>query len=199
MRTDDFPHPVSDPEAAGLPDTADDDSSARDDVDSGRVADGPDPAALPLDRDDRPLALDHYGTTPEEALAGEPLDLKLDREIPDPALAVPDVGRPDARSAADTGETFDADAVATGVDALEPDTVLDEAPVEPNLGSPVSMYDTGIGGAGIGGTGGRVGRLVEPDEGTGPDVDKDAIAYDAGAAGGGASAEEAALHEIAER
>ena len=44
MRTDDFPNPVSDPEAAGLPATADDDSTAWDDVDTGREADGPDPA-----------------------------------------------------------------------------------------------------------------------------------------------------------
>jgi hypothetical protein len=28
MRTDNFPNPVSDPETAGLPDTADDDSTA---------------------------------------------------------------------------------------------------------------------------------------------------------------------------
>jgi len=31
MPSDAFPHPVSDPEAAGLPDTADDDSTAGDD------------------------------------------------------------------------------------------------------------------------------------------------------------------------
>ena len=47
MREDEFPHPVSDPEAEGLPGTADDDSSAWDDVDSGRIADGPDPGLLP--------------------------------------------------------------------------------------------------------------------------------------------------------
>jgi hypothetical protein len=192
MRTDDFPHPVSDPEAAGLPGVADDDSSGRDDVDSGRIADGPDPGALPLDRDDRPLAVDHYGTTPEEARAGEPLDLKLDREVPDPALEVPG-----DRLAPATAETFDADAVDTGLDAVDDDTVLDEAPVQPSRDSPVSMYDTGIGGGGDGG--GTVGRLVEPDEGMGPDLEKDAIAFDAGAAGGGPSAEEAALHEIPER
>ncbi|WP_426502180.1 DUF5709 domain-containing protein [Dactylosporangium sp. McL0621] len=191
MRTDDYPNPVSDPEAAGLPDTADDDSTARDDAESGRIADGPDPAALPLDREDRPLAVDHFGTTPEEALAGEPLDLKLDREVPDPAL---EVGAPDVRPAPDNGEEFDPDALATEIDAIERETVIDDTPVEPNLGSPVSMYDTGIGGGS-----GTVGRLVEPDEGTGPDVEKDAIAYDAGPAGGGASAEEAALHEIPER
>ncbi|MFI5914442.1 DUF5709 domain-containing protein [Dactylosporangium sp. NPDC051541] len=193
MRTDDYPNPVSDPEAAGLPGTADDDSSARDDDESGRIADGPDPGALPLDRDDRPLAVDHFGTTPEEAREGEPLDLKLEREVPDPALEELGADRPDARPVTGTEETFDPDALATEVDALEQGTVIDEAPVEPNLDSPVSMYDTGIGGGD-----GKVGRLVEPDEGLGPDEEKDAIAYDAGSAGGGASAEEAALHEVPE-
>ena len=43
---DDFPRPVSDPAAEGLPETADDDSTAYDDVESSRIADGPDPAKL---------------------------------------------------------------------------------------------------------------------------------------------------------
>jgi hypothetical protein len=103
--------------------------------------------------------------------------------------------RPDARPA--TAESFDADALDTDLDAVDDDTVLDQAPVQPNANSPVSMYDTGIGGGGAGG--GTVGRLVEPDEGIGPDEEQDAIAFDAGAAGGGPTAEEAALHEIPER
>lgn len=189
MRTDNFPHPVSDTESVGLPGTADDDSTAWDDVDSGRVADGPDPAALPLDRDDHPLALDHFGTTAEEARDGESLDLKLDREVPDPALDADD--RPDTTASPIAAESFDPDAVAEDLDAVDRDTALDEAPVEPNLDSPVSMYDTGVGGRD-----GTVGRIVEPDQGVGEDTEKDAIAYDAGAAGGGPSAEELALHEI---
>jgi hypothetical protein len=44
MSDDTFPHPISDPEAEGLPGVADDDSSAGDDVATGRIADGPDPA-----------------------------------------------------------------------------------------------------------------------------------------------------------
>jgi hypothetical protein len=40
-----------------------------------------------------------------------------------------------------------------------------------------------------------VGRLVEPDEGLGADTEPDSVAYDAGAAGGGPSAEELAVHE----
>lgn len=42
----------------------------------------------------------------------------------------------------------------------------------------------------------RTGRLVAPDEGVGDDVDKDMIATDVGIDGAGASAEEAAMHEV---
>lgn len=42
----------------------------------------------------------------------------------------------------------------------------------------------------------RAGRLVAPDEGFGEDEEKDEVAEDVGIAGGGASAEEAAVHVI---
>lgn len=42
----------------------------------------------------------------------------------------------------------------------------------------------------------RAGRLVEPDEGAHPDDEKDVVAFDVGIDGGGASAEEAAVHVI---
>ena len=44
----------------------------------------------------------------------------------------------------------------------------------------------------------RAGRLVAPDEGDRPDVEKDEIATDVGIDGGAASAEEAAMHVIGE-
>jgi hypothetical protein len=44
----------------------------------------------------------------------------------------------------------------------------------------------------------RVGRLVAPDEGAHADEEKDEVAMDAGSAGGGASAEELAMHAIPE-
>lgn len=44
----------------------------------------------------------------------------------------------------------------------------------------------------------RSGRLVAPDEGSHPDSEGDAVAYDAGVDGAGASAEEAAVHETDE-
>jgi hypothetical protein len=44
----------------------------------------------------------------------------------------------------------------------------------------------------------RAGRLVAPDAGVGPDLEKDEVAYDAGKAGSAATAEEAAVHVIDE-
>jgi hypothetical protein len=192
MRDDNFPDPVSDPEAEGLPDTADDDSTAYDDVQSGREADGPNPAQLPSDV---PLAVDRFGTTPEEQRLGEPLDLKLARETPEPEPILGETPRTDE---IDRPEAFDPDALTEEVDRVDPDTgpLGDGSYVEPDLDSPVSMYDRPGLETGAGDT---VGRLVEPDQGFGEDTEKDAIAYDAGASGGGASAEELAMHEVPER
>jgi hypothetical protein len=44
----------------------------------------------------------------------------------------------------------------------------------------------------------RSGRLVAPDEGSQPDREGEAVAFDAGVDGGGAAAEEAAMHETDE-
>lgn len=191
MREDNFPHPVSDPEADGLPGTADDDSTAWDDVESPRISDGPDPGMLPADE---ALAVDRYGTTPEEARIGESLDRKMAREEPDPALAEP-TERPDTTPSPISAESFDAEPVNEENDLVDRDTSLDASGViDPRPDSPVSMYDTGIGGGD-----GPVGRLVEPDEGVHEDTEADMVAFDAGAAGGGPSAEELAMHEVPER
>ena len=69
----------------------------------------------------------------------------------------------------------------------------DDTPVDPHLGSPVSMYDRAEPGLP---PDTRVGRLVAPDEGAHPVEEKDEVAFDAGAAGGGASAEELAVHAV---
>ena len=42
----------------------------------------------------------------------------------------------------------------------------------------------------------RAGRLVDPNEGIGPDVDKDLVGTDVGIDGAAASAEEAAMHIV---
>ena len=44
----------------------------------------------------------------------------------------------------------------------------------------------------------RAGRLVDPNEGIGPDVDQDLVGEDVGIDGGAASAEEAAVHIVPE-
>jgi hypothetical protein len=167
---DTYPKPVSDPAAEGLPDYADDDSTAYDDVRSPREADGPDPAPLAPDRDSGPMAVDEFGTTAEEQRAGEPLEQRLAREVADVA--------PDAPA---------------DLPPAEDDALPDEEPVDPNLGSPVSMYDRpepGVPDLE------PVGRLVQPDEGAHQDVEGTEIAVDEGAAGGGASAEELAMHRV---
>jgi hypothetical protein len=43
-----------------------------------------------------------------------------------------------------------------------------------------------------------IGRLVDPDDGDFGDTEAQALAWDAGSAGGGASAEELAIHEVTE-
>lgn len=183
MREDNYPNPVSDPQAEGLPETADDDSTARDGVDTGRQADGPDPAALPADR---PTGVDLFGVTPEEARLGESLEYKLARETAE-AAAEPDP----AGSQGDDVELVDAE-----LDAPEPAEVLPDEPALAPDRSPVSLYDRPDTAPA---TGAPVGRLVEPDEGAHTDDEKDAIARDEGSAGGGASAEELAMHEVTER
>jgi hypothetical protein len=189
--SDEFPHPLSDPEALGIPAVADDDSSAKDEVDTVREADGPAPAALPLDRDDRPEGIDHFGNTAEEQREGESLDDKLTRERADPAMRDPGARR-DATPSPIDAEAFDPDPLTEDTDQVDGETPLDATgPVDPRPESPVSLYDTGAGE-------GAVGRLVEPDEGVRADTEESSIARDAGPAGGAPTAEEAAIHEVEE-
>ncbi|MFI7512174.1 DUF5709 domain-containing protein [Micromonospora echinofusca] len=183
MRDDEYPTPVSDPEAEGLPDTADDDSTANDDVLTGREADGPEPAQLPGDR--TPVAVDRFGTTAEEQLDGESLDYKLDRELYERPADDPLAGPVDPDIAAEADSEEAAAQAQLDADVLDPGPTSD-----PN--SPVSLYDHGQLGSVADA---EVGRLVEPDEGTHTDQETDSVAYDAGSAGGGASAEELAIHE----
>jgi hypothetical protein len=179
-----FPKPVSDPAADGLPDTVDQDSKASDEVFSVRIADGPEPVALPPDRDDGPLALDEFTTGAGSGAAT--LDRRLRREMPDygPEGLPLD---PDARLA----EEADPDALEQVPDdsmSLVQDTV-----VEARLGSAISVFDRAVTGVP---SLAKVGRLVQPDEGGLSDVESDEVAYDAGASGGGPSAEEGAIHLV---
>jgi hypothetical protein len=176
MRDNDYPAEVSDPEASGLPDTADDDSTAYDEVNSPRWADGADPAAL---AGVGPGGSNRFGDTAEEQRQGETLDQRLRQEEPDFG-AEPRSGAGDREETVGTSEqrNFDRD-------------VWEQSPSS-DPDSPISLYDDGQLDED---SPGRVGRLVAPDEGSGWDEEPDSVAYDAGAAGGGASAEELAMHE----
>jgi len=178
MRDDDYPVEVTDPEASGLPDTADDDSSAYDEVDSPRWSDGPDPAAL---AGVGPGGSNRFGDTAEEASEGESLDYHLRQEEPDVGAEDPIPPRRDPYD-----ETIgDSEQERFDADVWGPSPTSDPA-------SQVSLYDDGQ----LDDDSPRsVGRLVAPDEGAGVDDEADSVGYDAGAAGGGPSAEEAAMHE----
>ena len=178
MRDNDYPTEVTDPEASGLPDTADDDSNAYDEVDTGRWADGADPAALP---GVGPGGSNRFGETAEEARAGESLDYRLRQEEPDFGAEDP---LPPARDPID--ETVD----SSEQRKFDSDVWGESPTSDPD--SAVSLYDDGQLDEG---NPESVGRLVEPDEGYGFDAEPDSVAYDAGSSGGGASAEELAIHE----
>ena len=178
MRDNDYPTEVSDPEASGLPETADDDSNAYDSVESTRWADGPDPAALP---GVGPGGANRFGDTAEEAREGESLDYRLSQEEPDVGAEDP---LPPARDPID--ETID----SSEQRRLDADVWGASPTSDPK--SAISLYDDGQLDEEDPET---VGRLVAPDEGSGYDDEADSVAYDAGAAGGGASAEELAMHE----
>jgi hypothetical protein len=178
MRDDDYPTEVSDPEASGLPGTADDDSNAYDSVESGRWADGADPAAL---AGTGPGGSNRFGDTAEEASEGESLDYRLSQEEPDFGAEdpLPPLGDP-------IDETVDSsDQRQFDADVWGPSPTSDPK-------SQISLYDDGQLDEVSPGT---VGRLVAPDEGSGVDDEADSVAYDAGAAGGGASPEELAMHQ----
>jgi len=177
MRDNDYPTEVTDPEASGLPDTADDDSTAYDEVESPRWADGPDPEAL---AGVGPGGSNRFGDTAEEAREGESLDYRLSQEEPDTGWEDP---LPPERDPYD--ETVDSPEQRR----LDADVWGQSPTSDPN--SAISLYDDGQLDDDDPET---VGRLVAPDEGLGDDDEPDSVAYDAGAAGGGASAEELAMH-----
>jgi hypothetical protein len=151
-----------------------------------------DPAASVYDTswvpDDRPRHRTDYGNTLSEMRDGESLDQHLAEEEPDVLereLGDPvDQVDPPRGELIDTDETMDGQA-ATAADLEDPEV---DALVEDEGG------ETEVPAAEFEEEQPRAGRLVEPDEGLESDTEKDMIAYDAGIAGAGASAEEAAVH-----
>ena len=108
-----------------------------------------------------------WGTTAWEQSQDETIEQRILQEVPDPDSAY---GAPDNES---------------GLDRVDMETVGGDDP------DAIRAEDDFLGD-----TGGRSGRLVAPDEGAHQDVDKDSIAQDVGISGGGASAEEAAMHIV---
>lgn len=107
--TNDTPQPPREPEAEGIPDYADDTSTAYDRADRPDLDDSP--PALPADR---PLGVDEHGVTAAEQRQGESLAEHLARE------------EPDVGAEARTGDIVPADLAArnpeTGYGTLEPGT-----------------------------------------------------------------------------
>jgi Family of unknown function (DUF5709) len=143
--------------------------------DSTDTLDGP-PGDDPLDRGvvppERWSAGIRYGTTEEEQAEGESLDQLLAEEEPDDTEEdLEDALELDDEEPEDA-EDFDEDDDAgdEDVDGL----LLDDGP-DP-----------------------RAGRLVAEDEGAHPDEEEDLVARDVGIDGGGATAEEAAMHVVEE-
>jgi len=116
---------------------------------------------------EKPRALDAFGTTLAEEKQGETLDQRLAQEEPDPAMEVDPVD--------------DVPGVRVGEASAGADLDID---------SSIDFVDDGeVGDA-------RAGRLVDPDQGAGTDLEKDMIGTDVGIDGAAASAEEAAMHIV---
>jgi hypothetical protein len=128
------------------------------------------PGDDPLDRGvvppERWSAGMRFGSTADEQSAGESLDQLLAEEEPDPSLDIGD----DLDGEDEDEENSDEydDEAEQDIDGL----LLDDGP-DP-----------------------RAGRLIAEDEGAHPDDEADLVARDAGIDGGGATAEEAAIHVV---
>jgi len=193
-----------DPWAAsdGLPEVADDDSYA---VGVREVARDPnEPSALPPDREDGPMALDEYGTTSFERTAGEPLEARLSRELPEVDAGERRGGRiGDLRAEGDRARGDERDEQSDPI--LLADTVegnaedwFDERPIDPQVDSAISLYDRPVSGLSD-----RVdvGALTRPGEGY-SSFETNEIANEvdgtlgSGGSLGGLGGEELAMHEM---
>jgi Family of unknown function (DUF5709) len=149
-----------------------DDFEVEDSTDTLSGAPGDDPLDRGVVPPERWSAGVRYGTTAGEQESGESLDQLLAEEEPDDTLdALEDEDDEDDELAEDDElDDDDEDAGDEDVDGL----LLDDGP-DP-----------------------RAGRLVAEDEGAHPDEEEDLVASDVGIDGGGATAEEAAVHVVEE-
>jgi hypothetical protein len=140
--------------------------------------------------DDRPSHRTDYGNTLTEMRDGESLDQHLAEEEPD--VLERELGDPvdqilgPRATEDDPNYEEDPDArLATEAEEDDPEVMASLAEEAGDTDVPAPEFEEQQP---------RAGRLVEPDEGLESDTEKDMIAYDAGVAGAGASAEEAAVH-----
>jgi hypothetical protein len=171
-------------EAVYEPNPGDGDNDGAVDIDTAFGEDGVDQL---IDQSYSPpegyRASEHFGTTVEEQQEGESFEQRLAQEEPDPSASlILDEGAPSERAGEDTP-------VPDGIDAGGTDPLAYETPDDEAWDG--VLDDGEVGDA-------RAGRLVDPDEGLGEDVDKDLIGEDVGIDAGTASAEEAAMHIVGE-
>jgi hypothetical protein len=148
------------------------DYQVQDSTDSLIGAPGDDPLDRGVVPPERWSAGVRFGDTANEQSEGESLDQLLSEEEPDPALDLDEDDDDDEDEDEDDEDEDDEDDDAgdEDVDGL----LLDDGP-DP-----------------------RAGRLVAEDEGAHPDEEEDLVATDVGIDGGGATAEEAAVHVVEE-
>ena len=146
------------------------DYQVQDSTDTLSGAPGDDPLDRGVVPPERWPAGVRFGDTATEQSEGESLDQLLAEEEPDPALDFEDEDDDDEDEDDDDEDEDDDDAGDEDVDGL----LLDDGP-DP-----------------------RAGRLVAEDEGAHPDEEEDLVATDVGIDGGGATAEEAAMHVVEE-
>lgn len=176
------PDPRSRFEDEGIPDLQDGTPGQQRAVD-------PQEAPLPADH---PVAVDDYGTTVDEEVQGEPLDSRLDREVPEEQAKF-GAGEPDrtgSDQAAEAGPGDDSVTADSGLGVgsdLNTDYQPDEGtspewPAQPEEPSG-QVWDESR----------PAGRLVAPDEGTHADREQDEVAQETGPDRGGYTAEESAM------
>ena len=146
------------------------DFQVQDSTDTLSGAPGDDPLDRGVVPPERWSAGIRYGTTAEEQSEGESLDQLLAEEEPDDTLDELEDEEDEDDDEDDEDFDEDDDAGDEDVDGL----LLDDGP-DP-----------------------RAGRLVAEDEGAHPNEEEDLVARDVGIDGGGATAEEAAVHVVEE-
>ena len=122
----------------------------------------------------------------EQLTQGQPYDTLEDRgvgDVLDEGFSPPEKWSP----AQKFGNT--AEAMRDG-ETLDQRLAQEEPDIEPDLTADV-LDDGEVGDR-------RAGRLVDPDQGIGLDVEKDLVGYEVGIDGAGAGAEEAAVHIVDE-